>query len=201
MFQKISYLKYKLLSELSKGEKRKRYAQKKKQLRQKMNVKKYGVLCESLQLLENYQAYQKNYLLFKQHYNISIPAEACGVGNHFSLERIKLKDIRRRWKGKLYSLTECSPYKFLQTRDEKIYQNYVQKHVDIGVVSKDNLWTVDGLIRLEKDILKNGYDPTRSVIVVDQDNVIVDGQHRSVVLLYHYGEDYEIPVVRISQKF
>ena len=200
MFTKISYLVYKVLAELSKGPKKKIYLQKKKQLKSQMAVEKYGMLYESLKKVERYQIYHKNYLLFKQHYNISIPAEACGIGDCFSFERIKLKDIKRRWKRKLYSLTECSPYKFLQTRDKKIYQEYVQKHIDKGVVSENCIWTVDRFIQLEKDILKKGYDPTCSVIVIDQDNVVIDGQHRAIILLYHYGEDYEIPIVRVSQK-
>ena len=151
--------------------------------------------------MERYQIYYKNYLLFKQHYDISIPAEACGMGDCFSFEHIKLKDIKRRWERKLSSLTECSPYKFLQTRDKKIYQEYVQKHIDRGSVSENCIWSVDRFIQLEKDILKKGYDPTCSVIVIDQDNVVIDGQHRAIILLYHYGKDYEIPIVRVSQKF
>ena len=201
MFEKISYLKYKLLSELTKSEKRLLYIQKKKWFLRKITFKKYGILAESLQKIENYLEYQKNYVLFKQHWNITIPAEACGIGNHFSLETIKLKDIRRRWEGKDYPLTECSPYKFLQTRDERIYQKYIQKHIEKGIVSENCIWSPDSFLQLEKEILKNGYDPTSSIIVVDQNNIIIDGQHRSIILLYHHGGDYEIPVVRVSQRF
>ena len=200
MSKRLSYLKYALLSKITTDEKKQYYKQKKKTLKRQLSYKKYGALGYALQRLEDYQAYQKYYLIFKQHYNICIPADVCGEGNTFSLTRIKVGNIKREWNGKVYSLTECSPYKYLQTRDEKIYQKYVQKHIDMGFVGTNTAWNIQPFLDLEKSILKNGYDPTKSVIVINQDNIILDGQHRSCVLLYKYGPDYEIPVVQVSRK-
>jgi len=200
MSKQLSYLKCALLSKITAGEKRQYYKQKKKTLKHQLSFKKYGALGMALQKLEDYQAYQKYYLIFKQHYNINIPADVCGEGNHFALIRIKVGDIKRRWGDKVYSLTECSPYKYLETRDEKIYQKYIQKHINLGLANVNTAWDIQSFLKLEKSIQKNGYDPTKSVIVVNQDNIILDGQHRSCLLLYQYGKDYEIPVIQVSRK-
>ena len=104
MSKKISYLKYRLLSKITTGKTKEHYTQKKKELKQKLSYKKSERLEAVIRRLEYYQAYYKFYLLFKQHYNITIPADVCGTGNCFSLIRIKLKDIKRRWDNQTYSL-------------------------------------------------------------------------------------------------
>ena len=156
MLKKISYLKYRLLSKITTGKTKEYYLQKKKKLKQKLLYKKPEHLEAVIQKLECYLAYYKFYLLFKQRHNITLPADVCGIGNHFSLIRIKLKDIKRLWDGKVYSLKECSPYRYLVSRDEKIYQKYVQKHIDRGLTPENTTWDVQQFIDLEKSISKNG---------------------------------------------
>lgn len=36
------------------------------------------------------------------------------------------------------------------------------------------------------------------MIITDFDGVVKDGQHRSCYLLYKYGEDYEVPVLKLE---
>lgn len=180
------------------GERKTHYQEKMRNLKRKIFSKKD--LWRTLQRLEDYHAYQNSYLLFKQHHNIELPADICGCGNCFALIRLKIGDIKRLWDGKIYSLQECSPYKFLETRDEKIYQQYIQKNIDVGNLPKNTTCNVKQFIELEKSILENGYDPKNNVIVVDENNLILDGQHRSCILLYHYGSDYEVIAVQVSRK-
>ena len=109
----------------------------------------------------------------------------------YKVDTIKLKDLRRSWiDKKLYTLAECSPYKYLQGNDEQ-YQNYCKINSEVSPfdMSKERF---DKLIQS----IKKSYD-ARKMPVVNKDNVIMDGQHRTSVLLYLYGEDYEIPVLRL----
>ena len=53
---------------------------------------------------------------------------------------------------------------------------------------------------LLESIKKHGYDPTKSVICINEKNCVLDGQHRSCALLSVKGGEYEIPVVRVSRK-
>ncbi|MDO4184519.1 MAG: hypothetical protein Q4D11_04710, partial [Rhodospirillales bacterium] len=109
----------------------------------------------------------------------------------YKIDKIKLKDLRRSWVDrKLYTLTECSPYKYLQGNCEQ-YQRYCKLNSEVSPfdMSKERF---DELI----ESIKKSYD-TRRMPVINKDNVIMDGQHRTSVLLYLYGEEYEIPVLRL----
>lgn len=132
--------------------------------------------------------------------NIALPPEARYLWRDFEVARVALKDIRREWQGKLYSLDDVSPFKYLQTRDEAIYAAYVQKHKDCGLAPPDSEWSVKGFENLIASMDENGYDVSKSIIVLDRNNVLVDGQHRACILYYKYGGDYLIKVVREMNK-
>ena len=150
---------------------------------------------------EPFYEYFMAYMRFKQHYGIIIPAEAALNGNHYEYVRIKVGDIKREWQGKVYSLKEVSPYKYLETKNKKIYEEYIKKLSDAGICSLNNIfWNVKDFDNLLKSIQKNGYDPKISVICVNGDNMIIDGQHRACCLLYLYGEDYEVNVVKVTNR-
>jgi hypothetical protein len=145
-------------------------------------------------------AYFAAYILFKQHYGIEIPAECVGVGNKFEYVRIKLKDIRRQWTdGRIHTLKQIEPYRYLQTGDKKIYEKYLKKAIEVGMFPKDTVRDVKAFDDLFKSVKKHGYDPTKSVICINSENILLDGQHRACCLLYLYGEDYEINVVKVSR--
>lgn len=93
-------------------------------------------------------------------------------------------------------MDEVSPYKYLQTRDKRIYADYIQKHIDLGVSSPDADKSPTRFEALEKSIDENGYDPSKCVIVLDKNNIVVDGQHRSCILYYKYGGNYAVKVIR-----
>ncbi len=151
---------------------------------------------ESLQDILYKLAYFQARDFFKQHYKITIPAECCGIGMHFELVKLKLKDIKRMWTdGKMYDLEQCSPYRYLQTRNPGIYQNYLHKLEQASPHNRN--WSMDTFNKLENSVSNVGYDPAISAIAVNRDNVLIDGQHRCALLLKQYGPEYEVFVVRV----
>ena len=52
--------------------------------------------------------------------------------------------------------------------------------------------------KLIKSIDKNGYS-SNNYIVVNQNNSIIDGQHRACYLLHKYGKDLNIKVLKIYE--
>ncbi len=146
----------------------------------------------------NYLAYFKARIFFLQHYGIQIPSECCGLGNKFELVYRKLKDLKREFYGQIYPLEQCSQFKYLQTRNPKIYEQYIQKHIEKGWTTSDVVWNIDRLLSLESSMAKSGYDTSKNIIAINQANTILDGTHRSCILYYMYGPDHEIPVVKVS---
>lgn len=111
----------------------------------------------------------------------------------YELVDVPLKNIKRNWMGKDIPLTQCHPYKFLQTRDSDIYDEYCRLNREVynlDVMSRERFQ------KLIDSVEENGLDPKR-IVVVNKDNVIADGQHRCCYMLYKYGEDYRIPCLKI----
>ena len=202
MSKKLSYLKCKILRGITFGKTRQHYKDKQKRLKEQLWQADYGALMYALQQVQDYQAYQKFHLLFKQRFDIDIPADVCGYGNFFELIRLPLKDLRRRFPdGSVRSLTETPHYQYLKTRDPATYQKHIQIIKDRGRMSEQaETWSLERFQKLIDKINKEGYIPQKSVIVIGQDNVIHDGVHRSSILLYKYGGDYEISVVQVSRR-
>jgi len=171
-----------------------------KQLQKAVENNPRKKLYRQIQTISTASAYFVAYMRFKQHFGIEIPAEAAYYGNNFEYVRIKVGDIKREWQRKLYPLKQCSPYKYLETKDTKIYENYIKKLANINICSPNTLlWNVKVFDALLESIKKDGYNPTKSVICVTENNVLIDGQHRACCLLYLYGEDYEINVIKVSR--
>ncbi len=107
----------------------------------------------------------------------------------YELVPVRLGDIKRRWfNGEYFLLKECAPYRYL-TGDEASYEEYSRYHLEHELP----MMTRERFDKLIKSIEDNGYDK-RYVIVVNKDNIIMDGQHRACCLLRIYGEDY-MPIV------
>lgn len=113
----------------------------------------------------------------------------------YELTELPLFEIKRRWLDDVIPLKECHPYRYLVTGDPEIYQEYCmlnKRYYGLNIMSVDRF---DSLI---KSIEENGYEKN-SIIVVNQDNILKDGQHRCCYMLYKYGEDYKIPVLRCCE--
>ena len=51
---------------------------------------------------------------------------------------------------------------------------------------------------LIKSIDKEGFR-NENVIVVNEDNILMDGQHRCCYMMYKFGEDCKVPVLRLYE--
>lgn len=111
------------------------------------------------------------------------------------IEKMKLGDIKRKHpeSEEIIGLDQCEPYLYLLggKKNKEIYRKYCEYHVK-NELPNMSIARFDNLI---KSIKKNGYDEKVPIVVNDRD-IICDGQHRACVLLYLYGKDYEIPIVR-----
>ena len=144
-------------------------------------------------------AYFRAYLFFKQHYGIELPIETCGAGTRFEMVRVKLKDLKRFWENQELSLKDTHIYKFLETKDESIYEEYKNLHIRKFNLSPDTAsWDADRILQMEQIINADGYSPTKSIVCINAKNHIIDGLHRSCCMLKKYGPDYEIIACRIS---
>jgi len=100
-----------------------------------------------------------------------------------------LREISRT---SLIKLSDTLPYQYLVTRDSDVYEQYQKYNKEVwgnDLMSKDRF---DSLI---ESFESNG-DTHEKDIVVDDRNAIMDGQHRSCLLLYKYGPQYMVDVVR-----
>lgn len=105
---------------------------------------------------------------------------------------IPLNTIIRKWfDGTCYSLTECAPYKYLQG-DTTVYDEYCKYHHDNNLPDM----TRSRFDKLINSIKNDGYNP-KNIIVINQSNILLDGQHRACCLMHLYGEDYTADVLKI----
>jgi len=108
----------------------------------------------------------------------------------YEYTRMRLGDIKSVWyDGSVFPLARSAPYRYLcgDTAAYDEYCRYYEAH-HLFPVSRERF---DGLIRSMEE-----YDP-RKAIVLRRDNTLLDGQHRACCLLRRYGEDFQVPVVRL----
>lgn len=87
---------------------------------------------------------------------------------------------------------EGAPYKYISEGDISGYERYCEFHKDNGLplMTKERF---DGLI---ESIDKDGYDE-RYISIIDDQNVLLDGQHRICILANKYGVESYIRVLKI----
>lgn len=54
--------------------------------------------------------------------------------------------------------------------------------------------------QLISNIEKNGFDEKSVIICKHRSNLIKDGQHRAIYLLWKYGPDYEVNTLHVQVK-
>jgi len=111
----------------------------------------------------------------------------------YEIVQIALGDINRYWKGKFYKLWEVSPYKYLDG-DNEAYRNYCEVNQKVSPASPQ--MSVERYEALRRSIEKNDFDE-RYMPVIDRQNGILDGQHRSCLLLHKYGREHLVTVLRL----
>lgn len=122
--------------------------------------------------------------------NINLPAEAKNLLDQVEVVNIKLKDIKLPGNQPLQN---SHIYAYIMG-DEK--GEYSKKWYHGGARIYDPEMAMNSYNDLKNDINESGYDPAKGIIVLDDDNVLIDGQHRCCLLLKKYGEDYTVKAVR-----
>ena len=107
---------------------------------------------------------------------------------------IPVGNIRRRVAPgeKGVPLSETLPYQYLEKRDPDIYEKYCRYNQKVWNVNLMSRARFDALI----ESLETFGDTHEKNIVIDEDNIIHDGQHRSCWFLYKYGPTHEINVLK-----
>lgn len=124
-----------------------------------------------------------------------LPLEVCWTKEP-DIIKVQLNDIH--WKswidGKIYSLKETIPYRYLITGNKSIYLDYLNRGEHLRFAKE--WWSLDRFNDLVKKIKIEGYSTSNGIITLDKDNCLLDGQHRCCILLYLYGDDFEILVAK-----
>lgn len=87
---------------------------------------------------------------------------------------------------------ENEPYQYLKGNID-VYKEYCDYHVKNGLP----VMSIERFESLKKSIDENGYDE-QHVIIVNNNNELMDGQHRAACLCYNLGEDASIRVLKIK---
>lgn len=111
----------------------------------------------------------------------------------YELGTMKVGNIKYGSEAAGCPLNEVSPFKYLLGNTAG-YDNYCRMHREMLHYEEMIPEKYDALIKCIED---EGFD-TKFVIITDFNGVVKDGQHRSCYLLYKYGEDYEVPVLKLE---
>lgn len=109
----------------------------------------------------------------------------------YEIVKIKLKDIRRKtYDGRILELKDCEPYKFLKGEREQ-YERYCEDNLKLSGFCMSE----ERFQRLVNNMQE--YNPRCMPVIRATDGVLLDGQHRCSILLYKYGGDYEVTVLKL----
>lgn len=116
----------------------------------------------------------------------------------YDIDSIELGQILRDYDDGLYPICHALPYRFITHPDDaKTREEYKQYcRLSRNQIGTDDR-SVETFLSLKKEVLANGYDLSQGAIVVDQFNIILEGQHRCCILLSEYGENHRVNVVRV----
>ncbi len=96
--------------------------------------------------------------------------------------------------GKVCHLRDAAAYKFLS--DEENGQAIYEKYCEENAKDSNFVMSAERYGGLRESMSTNGFDE-RNMPVVDEYGRIMDGQHRSCILLNEYGPDHTINVLRL----
>ena len=117
----------------------------------------------------------------------------------WNLKKIAVGKIRRYKNKKLSLLTDTDNYRYLCNPESEdniaAYQKYCNDNSNLKDNAKRSEEVFKGLINT---FSSESYDPQKGIIVVDQYNCILDGLHRSCILLKQFGPAHEITVLQMK---
>lgn len=124
-----------------------------------------------------------------------------GEISSYRLVKVPLSKIRRGYNG-VYSLDSTDVYHFLEDPNNENYRQKYIEYCNIPNARKDN---PDRSVETFKKLISNfnykEYNIKDGVIVIDQFNQIMEGFHRSCILLKNKGGDYKIEVLKIVYRY
>lgn len=110
-----------------------------------------------------------------------------------TIDKVRVGDViilKNNWLPFYRHLDQSRDYKALKGKEKELNAYKYQVNM-LGQTNKERLDEV------MKSICENGYPYNGEYIILRNDqNVILDGQHRASCLLYLYGPSFEIPVMR-----
>lgn len=108
----------------------------------------------------------------------------------YEVAEVRLGDIRRIWTDqRAYSLDRLPPYRYIEG-DVAGYENYCRENAETGFLMSRGRF--DALRESMAD-----YDERRMPVVIGEGNFLMDGQHRSCILMKRFGSDHRIKVLRV----
>ncbi len=117
----------------------------------------------------------------------------------WKFKNISLGEIRREFspRGEKIPLSKTLPYKYIITRNPAVYEEYCNYNKKIW---NNDLMSQQRFDNLIDSMDKNGNNNINNIVLVD-DNLIWDGQHRCCWLLSKYGENHIINVLHCHRYF
>lgn len=114
-----------------------------------------------------------------------------------TIDKIRIGDIiiLKNYRLPFYRhLNQSRDYKALKGQENELNSYKTQ----VNLLGQTNRERLDSML---KSIRENGYPYNDEYIILRNDqSVLLDGQHRASCLLYLYGPDFEIPVMRFHFK-
>lgn len=116
---------------------------------------------------------------------------ANGGGQEYRVQFVRVGSILRSLEGKVTTLYDTDVYPFLSGSDvgEKQYTKYCEKY---PIMQKNG----ERYKRLITEMQCSDYDIMKGAIVIDENNFILDGLHRSCITLKKYGPYHKVQVVK-----
>ncbi len=118
----------------------------------------------------------------------------------YEIDTIKLGDINIQLQDKKSSLCDSPIYTYIRG-DEESYRAFSRKCFEYWHPDEDIHALIDRDVARYNDTIRritnDGYDIRKGAIIVDDHNVLLDGAHRSCVLMSLFGPEYEISVLKI----
>lgn len=110
----------------------------------------------------------------------------------YKKKTVRVGDLKWTNDGKDILLEHTYPYRFLMG-DKEAYNDYCvhQKKMGYPIMSEKRYQSLIESIRMK------GFD-SKHIILVNDRNAILDGQHRACIIAYTEGLDYTIPVLEIT---
>jgi hypothetical protein len=118
----------------------------------------------------------------------------------YSIETIPVGSILRDYSDGLYSIENALPFLLAKDPDNpdllQAYDRYCKRARNQAGTSTRS---VDSFMNLIQTLEHDEYSIKKGAIIIDQYDIILEGQHRACVLLNMHGAEYPIEVLRIQR--